>query len=568
MFIRYRSVSLFSFVAVLLCEIALLVLTSDGISSNYAQATRENAARPVIVVTPREIDFGNIGPSEGTKSTFVIKKNNGAGNVEWSVNGPEGWSLMEVEKLSGSLLDKPENLRIHISSLKEDIHDGTGNARNSYPVQMTLEANNRPVSYRKRLAAGAHRERLELVSSSGTRTIFVRFKLVSAESEPIIQVEPSRVDFGIVKPGDQVSRRVKVTNGGTSTLRWNVSVQSDLTTGMTAMPGRYISFLNEDVTGSGLYMPPSNVKDVMDISGKWLEINGYPSSRTTRHVLKYRFWGTGISVFFSVEPDGGDLTAYIDEKHRDNNQDCHAGQKELAECVVAEGLANGHHTLTIVGREGAHAMIEGVRIYGKDVMKGNPGWISIFPDSGTTNRETDFVNVTVNAHQSNLGYYGENLVFESNGGLSVVEVSLEVSGDNIPKILDVYRYVQGADYLYTSNPQEDTKVIYARGYRKQGVAFRLFSPGAPGTTAFYRWYHPGKKIHLYSYDRHGEGKSIKGYIFEGTIGHIGTSRLTNTRALYRWFNPASGGHFYTTDPNGEGHLKKGYRFDGIAGYVR
>jgi hypothetical protein len=90
MFIRYRSVSLFFFVAVLLCEVALLVLASDGISSNYAQATRENAARPAIVVTPREIDFGNIGPSEGTKSIFVIKKSTGAGNVEWSVNGPEG----------------------------------------------------------------------------------------------------------------------------------------------------------------------------------------------------------------------------------------------------------------------------------------------------------------------------------------------------------------------------------------------------------------------------------------------------------------------------------------------
>jgi hypothetical protein len=569
MFIRYRSVSLFFFVAVLLCEVALLVLASDGISSNYAQATRENAARPAIVVTPREIDFGNIGPSEGTKSIFVIKKSTGAGNVEWSVNGPEGWSPMEVQKLAGTLLDKPENLRIHISSLKEDLHDGTGNVRNSYPVQMTLEANNRFVSYRNRLTAGAHREMLKLVSGSGTSAIFVRFKLVSAEAEPIIHVEPSRVDFGIVKPGDQLSRRVKVTNGGTSTLKWNISVKSDSKAGMTAKPGRYISFLNEDVAGSGLYVPPSNGKDVMDISGKWSEINGYPSIRAAHHVLKYRFLGTGISVFFSVEPDGGDMTAYIDEKkQRDNNQDCRAGRKERAECVVAEGLANGQHTLTIVGREGTQAMIEGVRIYGKDVMKGNPGWISIFPDSGTTNRETDFVNITVNAHQSNLGYYGENLLFESNGGQSIVEVSLEVSGDNIPKILDVYRYVQGADYLYTSNPQEDAKVIYARGYRKQGISFRLFSPGAPGTTAFYRWYHPGKKIHFYSYDRQGEGKSLKGYIFEGTIGHIGTSRLTNTRALYRWFNPVSGGHFYTTDPSGEGHLKKKYRFDGIAGYVR
>jgi len=308
------------------------------------------------------------------------------------------------------------------------------------------------------------------------------------------------------------------------------------------------------------------LKDVMDISGKWSELNGYPSGNTSHHTLKYRFWGTGISVFFSVEPDGGDLTAYVDEKLK-NNQECHAGQKERAECMVVEGLTYGPHTLTVLSK-GSHVMIEGVGIYGKDAMKGNPGWIKIFPDSGTTTRETDFVNIMVNTQQAGPGYYEENVVFDSDGGQSVIEVSLEVSENTISKSVDVYRYALDSDYLYTSNPQEDTRIIQARGYRKQGIAFRLFSSDTPGTTAFYRWYHPGKKIHYYSYDRHGEGRSLKGYTFEGTIGNIGTSRLTNTRALYRWFNPATGSRFYSTDPNGEGHLRKGYRFDGIAGYVR
>lgn len=566
MFNRFRSIFIISIIFILLCKVLFPALVKECHASNSAQGIKENNIRPVLAVTPREIDFGAIGPSEGIKGTFIIK-NSGSGIAEWSVNGPQGWTLMETQKLSGSLRDKPDNLRIHISSLKEDLSDGTGKVKNSYPVQMTLEANNRHVSYRNRLASGAHREMLKLVSNGGAKTIFVRFKLVSAGSDPVIRVEPARLDFGIVKPGEQISRGVKVTNKGMNTLKWNVSVPSDIKLSVSAKAGRYISFLNEDIAGSGVYVPPTHLKDAMEISGKWSELNGHPSSDTVHHVLKYRFWGTGISVFFSLEPDGGDLTAYVDEKLK-NDQDCHAGQKERAECMVAEGLAYGLHTLTIVGREGEHMIIEGIRIYGKDVMKGNPGWISIFPDSGTTNRETDFVNITISAQQSNFGYYGENIVFESNGGQSVIEVSLEVSGDNISKILDVYRYVLDSDYLYTSNTQEDAKIIYNRGYRKQGIAFRLFNPSTPGTTAFYRWYHPEKKIHFYSYDRHGGGRSLKGYIFEGIIGNIATSRLTNTRALYRWLNPVTGGHFYTTDPNGEGHLKKGYRFDGIAGYVR
>jgi hypothetical protein len=562
---------LFRFTFILACFFVVIsgffpcVFDLEGAQSGSLNGVKENSVGAALTVTPREIDLGDIGPSEGAKSAFILK-NAGSGAVEWSVSGPEGWTLMETQKLGGTLRDKPANLRIHVSSLKEVLYEDAGKSRNTYPVQVTLETWNRFVSYQKRLTPGAHREMLILTSNSGTRTIFIRFKLVSAVSEPVINVEPLRVDFGVVRPGEQVAKRVKVTNKGINTLKWGASVQSQQNTDSPAKAGRYISFLNDDIAGSGVYAQPPQLKDVMDISGKWSEQSGYPTGNTVQHILKYRFLGTGISVFFSVAPDGGELTAYVDDKAK-NNWECHAGQKERAECMVIEGLTYGPHTLTIVGK-GGQVMIEGVGVYGKDVMKGNPGWIGIFPDSGTTNRETDFVNITVNIQQSSPGYYGENIIFASNGGESVVQISLEVSEDNISKSLDVYRYVGSSDYLYTSNPQEDARIIQARGYRKQGIAFRLFSPGTPGTTAFYRWYHPAKKILFYSYDRHGGGRSLKGYTFEGTIGNIGTSRLTNTRELYRWFNPVTGGHFYTTDPNGEGHLKKGYRFEGIAGYVR
>ena len=36
-------------------------------------------------------------------------------------------------------------------------------------------------------------------------------------------------------------------------------------------------------------------------------------------------------------------------------------------------------------------------------------------------------------------------------------------------------------------------------------------------------------------------KRLDGYIYEGNIGNIATSRMTNTRELYRWHNPTTEG---------------------------
>ena len=211
--------------------------------------------------------------------------------------------------------------------------------------------------------------------------------------------------------------------------------------------------------------------------------------------------------------------------------------------------------------------LEGLRVFGKPIQKGPRGWISVFPDSGFTTRETDYINVALNTRQLTPGIYGEHVFFLTNGGEADVEVFLEVAAETTPRFLDVHRYLAGFDYLYTTNPQAEATRLQVKGYRHTGIAFRLFAPGTPGTTDFFRWFNPSKGDHFYSYDPKG-GKPLPGYLFEGSIGNIGTSRLTGTRELYRWFNPTTKGHFYTTDQGGEGITKKGYRFDGIAGFVR
>ena len=166
------------------------------------------------------------------------------------------------------------------------------------------------------------------------------------------------------------------------------------------------------------------------------------------------------------------------------------------------------------------------------------------------------------------GYYMDDIVFNTNGGEAIVEVFAEVLPDNLSKAVDIYRYYNGEDYLFTADPQSETRRLAQNNYVKEGIAFRLFKPDTPGTTSFYRWYNPQRKSHFYHYDSNGGKKDLSGYIFEGSIGNIATSRLTNTRELYRWYNSKTGHYFYSTDLQGGKINKKAYRFDGIAGYVK
>ena len=166
------------------------------------------------------------------------------------------------------------------------------------------------------------------------------------------------------------------------------------------------------------------------------------------------------------------------------------------------------------------------------------------------------------------GYYLSNIIFNTNGGEDIVEVFAEVVADSLAKVIDVYRYYNGTDYMFTVNPQAESVKLIQNRYVKEGIAFRLFISDTPGTVSFYRWYNPQTRLHFYHYDQAGGGKNLRGYLFEGAIGNIATSKLTNTRELYRWYNSQTGGYFYSTDMQGGRISKKTYRFDGIAGYVK
>jgi len=385
---------------------------------------------------------------------------------------------------------------------------------------------------------------------------------------PVIGIDPQQLDFGTALEGEQVSRRVKVTNEGKDILKWRIASDGKTDPEQERAPntGKYISFQNDELGGSSLYVPARHLRDKLELQGKWVDEQGYPLAPSEGHALHYHFSGTGIAVYFRKGPITGQLTSFVDNRFV-GLQEGFSEQTERFEWMVAEGLSDGPHTLTLVNRNGP-VVIEGAVVYGDALRPIPAGQITISPNNGIVTRQTNYVNVTIHAKKMQPGWYSGQVLFESNGGQKEIDLFLEVIPDNMPKILDVYRYVRGEDYFLTTNLQAESDILQTRGYTKQGIAFRLFPPRAPGTTEFYRWFHPQKGDHFYGYDIKVSGRAMRGYILEGTIGNIATSRLTNTRELYRWYHPKREHYFYTIDPKGEGIQKKGYRYDGIAGYVR
>jgi len=538
------------------------------IEKKAGNAAYKEELPPVLAITPREIDLGMIGPDETVSGMFSFK-NRGSGILHWSTKGPEGWLAVEHQKISGKVEDEPDSLRIELHYLPQESQlEGIKPKGMLRTLEIKLEAYGEAMICRKEVTAGVHRDAIKVSSSGGQRTIFFNYKIVSGQESARLHLNPMRIDTGSHLAGKTVSKTIRLTNSGKEMLKWRVAAQKTKTmeTSISARKGRYISFINEEIRGNGNYAAPGSLKESMELTGSWLEKDGYPLSPGGGNSIKYHFNGTGIIIYFTTYPDFGNLAIYIDERPV-NSHEWVSEQTERGELPGAEDLEDGAHTLTIVNKEG-RIELEGVKITGRDVMKGNPGWVTVIPDSGTTTQEIDYINIALNTASLAPGYYMDNVVFTSNGGDATVEVFMEILSDSQPKIVDVYRFVKGFDYLLTANPQAETKKLTQNGYAKEGIAFRLFGTDTPGTTAFYRWYNPQLKDHYYHHDSKGGGKSLQGYVFEGPIGNIATSKLTNTRPLYRWYRAKSGHNFYTTDAKGEAAAKKGYIFEGITGYVK
>lgn len=524
--------------------------------------------RPVLTVTPREIDLGSIKPGETAEGEFSLK-NIAPGIMEWSASCPDDWGSAAGKTLRGIVSNDPTNLRLEVMVAENNENIAGDKSRiPTYRISMKLEAAGKEVVCHKDLKAGTYRKAIKLTSTGGQRTIFVDFRIHAVQEIPSISLNPQRLDLGVQLPGKIISKRIELTNKGREMLRWSILPSQGKSNQLVKelQKERYFSFHNEDPPEQGKYVIPEHLKDSMELIGKWTEKNGYPLTRGAASAIKFRFNGTGISVFLQSHVEEGTCSIYLDEVIL-SLPDVLSGEWEKKELLIAEGLTDGPHVVTIVIKEGS-LELEGVKVFGKEIMRGPRGWITVYPNSGTTMSETDYINVKVDTSFLAPGYYGDQIVFKSKTGEEIAEVFVDVISDSGHKVIDVYLYSKDLDYLFTVDPQTESRRLIQNGYVKEGIAFRLFAPQTPGTTNFYRWYNPSIKDHYYHYDRTGGGKKLDGYVYEGIIGNIATSRMTNTRELYRWFKPSTGRHYYSTNPKGATGTRRGYRFEGIAGYVR
>lgn len=519
-----------------------------------------------VLLHPESIALGDIGAGK-LKKGMVILTYADSDRKSWSAEVNEGWLCKSGQPLTG-ILEHARPLQLKISMKSSLAPAGEDNNHHGlYTVVLNLEVDNRRVIYHKKLASGNHREGVVLNVGGEIKVIELSFHVMEYPLEPVLSISPRRLDFGILGQGQKIIKKIEITNRGRQALKWKVKQknQGRQMDAIDALSGRYVSFMQPEAQGTGQYRSGSSGKDTAEFTGHWSEVEGYPEAQQNS-VLKYRFSGSGVILYFWKSPAASKISLYLDNRII-ANIDAYNEQTVAAEYRLNEPVGAGAHTLTMVNNLG-RVVIEGIKITGKEISRGNGKWIRIYPEIGVTTREIDYLHVSVDTARLPPGTYGYVLNVESNGGEAAIELYAEVSLETGLKILDVYRYSFGNDVLLSTNPQGEAKTAYFRDYRKQGIAFKLFSPGTPGTTEFYRWYNPYRQLHFYSYEANGEGKLSREYVFEGAIGNIATSRLPHTRELYRWQHPSTGQYFFSTDPRGEGAQKRGYKYNGIAGFVR
>jgi hypothetical protein len=545
-----------------------IIKERGSVRSNPASVDVEvSTSGPVLMVSPRELDLGKLGPGERSKGIITLR-NTGTGELVWSLEDKEGKFLSGDRALRGTIERRPQYLRIDVESLDEEGAKKASSEKALYPIKIWIENGRKTQSYQKALPLGDYREALKVKFDGSFRTVFLSFTVSEVPSRPVLEVEPRGIDFGDVDVGGSRIRKIELRNSGKNILTWEARAQGKRKyfKGMLLEKGRYVSFQNINEKKGGAYRVPQHIGDDLKVNGPWLANEaGYPESTEGGESLKYTFRGTGISVFLWKDVYGGVLNASIDGVPV-GEIDCISEKRGRYEFVVVEGLEDEVHRLTLMSRSGSVGL-EGVNVISEEFITNKRGWLKIFPEKGTTTNEIDYVNVITKTEGLAPGIYCENLLFQSDSGNEIVKVSLEILDANIYKYIDIYRYKKGEHSALAPRAIFE-KDDLLKGYKESGLAFRLFRKGTSGTASFFWWYNPIKKDYFYSSDRKGGGKSLKGYVLGGSIGNIATFRIADSRELYRWFNPDRGTHYYTVDLKGEGYRKKGYRYDGIAGYVR
>ncbi len=257
-----------------------------------------DASQPVLTVNPREIDLGALGPGEEAKGTFYLK-NVGSGSPDWFAEGPEGWNL----------IGESESLRHHrpdagASADPSCLCQGSGSVEKPELFIAPPSGGGRSVqpSSAGRCLSEICGNRSGFNYDGGTRTVFFQVRPVRAglrtsagrgaapdgfrdgpsggadhAEDPSVTNrgrETSEVEGGSSRERRECRRRQPPPRAGTSPFRTRPLRHRRL-------------FRRADSSGRDWSFPEH-----------WAEEGGYPAGQGEQSVLRYRFTGTGISLYY------------------------------------------------------------------------------------------------------------------------------------------------------------------------------------------------------------------------------------------------------------------------------
>lgn len=537
------------------------------VSNTAVVIVEELISEPVLLVSPRELDMGGIGPSEEARLSYQFK-NVGTGNIVWTAHVPEEWTPQGDGEASGVAGQVPRFLTVVINSEKPDYNNEMF-ASDVCRVVMTLTGGQQTAQYTKYLPTGKYREMIRVTSNGGARHLFVAFELKTVSSRPELAVFPHGIDFGTVDEGESGMKKIHIANVGKNVLKWSLKPQGKRRyfNGVLLPKGRYLSLKNDHLADEEDYHAPDGIADDISLSGTWTTRDGYPEYASGAGQLKYTFYGKGFAVSLVHGGEDGQIRVSIDGTVAGSYN--YSGKRnERSEFLVTNKLSDGIH-VAILEINGAPIVIEGMTVYASNIITQQSNWLRVFPEKGTTTNEIDYCNVMINSQGLAPGVYAENILFSSNGGNERVYVSLEVAPGSVEPYINFYRFVRGENVILSH--KESLESEETKEYTRQGVAFRLFAEEVPGTTQLYQWRIPetGEIFLSPDMDEDKLKRSLgKDYVFDGAAGNIATVKLEGVRELFQWYDPETDSYFYSTDAKGEGMTDRGYQYDGMIGYVK
>ena len=157
--------------------------------------------RPVLTVTPREIDLGAIKPGEIAFGEYSLK-NIAPGELKWSISCPDDWESVADKTLKGTASNEPTYLRLELAITESNGNVSGEKARiATYRTSMKMEAAGKELICQKNLKAGTLPKGNHYDFNRRSKNYFFGFPNSRVAGDSLHQLESTASGFGRAAAG-------------------------------------------------------------------------------------------------------------------------------------------------------------------------------------------------------------------------------------------------------------------------------------------------------------------------------------------------------------------------------